>query len=57
MGLSLLDVVVLVVSVYAISRVVCFFIDSNQESIRKKKEHDRLKVRLKTLEKFYERDK
>jgi len=52
MGLSLLDAFVLAFGVYAVSRVVSFFIESNQESIHKRKEYDRRK----TLEKLYGRD-
>jgi|GEM_PF-3637818 hypothetical protein len=52
MGLSLLDLFILAGGVYAVSRVVSFFIDSNQASIRKRKEYDRRR----TLEKLYGRD-
>lgn len=52
MGLSLLDAFVIATCVYATSRIVGFFITSNEVSIQERKEQDRLK----TLARLYGRD-
>lgn len=52
MGLSLLDAFVIAACAYTTSRIVSFFIASNEASIQSRKERDRLK----TLARLYGRD-